>query len=334
MVTNTADSGLGSLRQAILEANSIPGPNTIEFHISPFDPGFEDVDSTLGGDAAPDAFVIQLLSPLPALNDPTGGTKIDGFTQTAFGGDTNPFGPEIVLDGHNLPDDFFLQSGLFLFSNSNQVMGLNIQQFPSIGIDVRRNNNWIAGNYIGTDATGTLARANGFGLSSVDSGISIGTFNDAANLNVVGTNGDSEADEAERNVISGNGKNGVVIQKGSGNVVAGNFIGSDATGTAALVNGANGGDGVRINFDASSNQIGTDGDGENDAVEANPEFVDRLNESFFLRHGGADATVLDDEARDLITGSAGSDWYFANLDEETKDKITDLNDEELAPFLG
>ena len=51
-----------------------------------------------GGDAAPDVWVIKPLSALPALSDASGGTTIDGRTQTTFGGDTNPFGPEVVLD--------------------------------------------------------------------------------------------------------------------------------------------------------------------------------------------------------------------------------------------
>ena len=53
---------------------------------------------------------------------------------------------------------------------------------------------------------------------------------------------------------------------------------------------------------------------------------DRLNGSYFL----TDAKVHDDGVRDLLTGSSGFDWFFANLslngdDSPTKDKITDLN---------
>ncbi len=38
-VTTTADSGTGSLRQAILDANANPGPHTIVFNIPDSDPG-------------------------------------------------------------------------------------------------------------------------------------------------------------------------------------------------------------------------------------------------------------------------------------------------------
>src|SRR5262245_13045823 len=58
---------------------------------------FEDVDSNLfGGDTAADVFVIRPSSPLPMLTDMTGGTWINALSQTGNGGDTNPFGPEIV----------------------------------------------------------------------------------------------------------------------------------------------------------------------------------------------------------------------------------------------
>src|SRR5437588_9977584 len=40
MVTNTADAGAGSLRQAIASANSHAGPDTIAFNIAPTDSGF------------------------------------------------------------------------------------------------------------------------------------------------------------------------------------------------------------------------------------------------------------------------------------------------------
>ena len=51
LVTNTLDSGLGSLRQAIIDANAATAPVTISFNIPATDPGFVDDDATLlGGD--------------------------------------------------------------------------------------------------------------------------------------------------------------------------------------------------------------------------------------------------------------------------------------------
>ncbi len=89
--------------------------------------------------------------------------------------------------------------------------------------------NRIAGNRIGTDATGTVAIPNGSGGVFIESG---------AQNNVVGTNGDGVSDALERNIISGNAQQGVYIA-GTGttnNTVAGNYIGTDITGTVAIAN--------------------------------------------------------------------------------------------------
>ncbi len=125
--------------------------------------------------------------------------------------------------------------------------------------DVGADWNVVAGNYIGTDVTGSQAMANGF------DGVAV-TF--GARFNRIGTNGDGVADTAERNVISGNAVFGVIVT-GAGttaNVVAGNYIGTDASGTAVVPNRT---DGVRISGGASSNRIGTDGNGIGDPGERN-----------------------------------------------------------------
>ncbi len=95
----------------------------------------------------------------------------------------------------------------------------------------------IAGNYIGTDATGTLALGNNVGILA-----DVGSSN-----NTIGG-----ATAAFRNVISGNLSNGVVIDSASSNVIEGNVIGTDYTGTANL---GNGGDGVLITSGATLNTI-------------------------------------------------------------------------------
>ena len=127
LVTNTLDSGLGSLRQAIIDANAATAPATISFNIPATDPGFVDDDATLpGGDPGPDVFVIKLLSSLPAINNPNYAITIDGTTQTAFGGDTNPFGPEIVLNGSLAGSS---ADGLDIYSANNTVEG---SQHPAV----------------------------------------------------------------------------------------------------------------------------------------------------------------------------------------------------------
>ncbi len=80
-VTNTADSGPGSLRDAITQANANPGPDEIHFSIPMSDPGF-----TASNPAGAQWWTITLSSPLPTITDPV---RILGFTQTSNVGDTN-----------------------------------------------------------------------------------------------------------------------------------------------------------------------------------------------------------------------------------------------------
>jgi Ca2+-binding RTX toxin-like protein len=54
---------------------------------------------------------------------------------------------------------------------------------------------------------------------------------------------------------------------------------------------------------------------------------ERLNGGFFLQKG---VNIFDDGARDVLTGSAGLDWFFFH---DSEDKATDLSDEEFAGVL-
>ena len=82
----------------------------------------------------------------------------------------------------------------------------------------------MAGNYIGTDATGTIALANR------GAGVGIG---DGARLNTIGG-----TTPAERNVISGNNDAGVSLLHSDtmSNTIAYNYIGTTASGTSGLGN--------------------------------------------------------------------------------------------------
>ena len=77
----------------------------------------------------------------------------------------------------------------------------------------------IQGNYIGVDATGSVSRPNHTGI----------LLSNSSNNVIGGTSA------ATRNVISGNETHGIEIF-GSGNVIQGNFIGTNAAGTAEIGN--------------------------------------------------------------------------------------------------
>ena len=59
----------------------------------------------------------------------------------------------------------------------------------------------------------------------------------------------------------------------------------------------------------------------------------RLNGDYFLVAEGNEANIIDDGAKDTLTGAAGLDWFFATLEEGVLDKITDLHDDEFADDL-
>lgn len=123
----------------------------------------------------------------------------------------------------------------------------------SVGIWISTNGNVISGNYIGTGATGTEDLGNGSGVYIFDGG----------NNTIGGTTG------GERNVISGNTNYGVAITgSGTNNTVSGNYIGINATSTAALANGH----GVYITAGAQSNTIGGAIAGERNVISGNANY--------------------------------------------------------------
>ncbi|MBI3118648.1 MAG: right-handed parallel beta-helix repeat-containing protein, partial [Candidatus Hydrogenedentes bacterium] len=194
-----------SLREAILAANNSGGANTIRFDVE--------------GAILP---AVQL----PALSDASGGTVIDG-------------GGVVLLDGSNLGGS---ANGLILSSANNALTGLTIIRFPGNGVRITgpgATGNSVLGCIIGSN--GVVSRANGLDGVRIDSGA-------AGNL-IGGPAGD------DRNVLSGNAGNGVQIMgAGSdGNVISNNYLGTDATGLAALANGAAG---VRISSGAAFNTVG------------------------------------------------------------------------------
>ncbi len=252
-VTNTQDAGPGSLRRAILDADAHAGHDRIAFAIP--------------GDGV---HTIALASALPTITQPV---ILDGTTQPGFAGS-----PLIELDGRGaganaaglritagnstvrgLAIDGFGRSGIELMgkggnvvvgndigtsaagdtalgnavagiaigpgSDNNLIGGNLIAGNGGDGVFIAGSSNVVQGNFLGTDVTGmtALPNRNGVFVDYTGGGNTIGGT-------AVGSG----------NLIAGNRASGVLLNATPGNVVQGNFLGTDISGTVALGNGANG----------------------------------------------------------------------------------------------
>ena len=142
-VTSTANSGAGTLRQAITDANASSGADTIVFNI----PGVG----------------LQTISPtsaLPAITDPV---TINGYTQSGAAANTAGTGSNavinIALDGTSAGAG---ANGLNFGAGSagSTVKGLAIGGFNGAGILTSVGGLTLAGNFIGTNAAGSTVSAN------------------------------------------------------------------------------------------------------------------------------------------------------------------------------
>ena len=164
---------------------------------------------------------INLSSPLPQI---TRSIDIDGGTANGM--------PLIEINGTNAG----AASGLFLAGGSDLsiISNLVINRFNGFGLNVNSTGASIFGCLIGTNSAGTAAAANSAGGIRVNGDqTSIGT--------------------AGRNVISGNGGDGISIVSG-GATIQGNFIGTNVAGSAAV---ANTGDGIKIDNNLRPVTIGS-----------------------------------------------------------------------------
>ena len=232
-----ASSPQGSFRQFLSNANTGTGPNPMRF--VPVVP----TNATDGG--GNNWWSLAVTNALPFLSG--GDTTVDGTAYSSVDGTSvinpNAAGPELEIDG---PGAILAMDGLTVTSANNTIRNLVIGGFTEVdraGVllwGVGATGSTIAGNYLGTTATGDGANGNRNGVR----------ITGGANNNTVG--GTAGADI---NVISGNLDNGVLLNgAGSdGNTVEGNFIGVDAAGTGALGNGQAG---VAIDAGAAGNLIG------------------------------------------------------------------------------
>ena len=256
VVTNTADSGYGSLRSALLTANATPGVNAISFQI----PG--------GG-----VQTINVMSPLPIITSPV---SIDGTTQPGYIGT-----PLIQLNGSATAPGV---NGLELEAGNSIVQGLAINSFGGSGVFIAGpGGNAVQKDYLGISPDGSTPAGNhyygvlinnsssnvvggGTGDGNVVSGNFMGgvylgfeqAFNNVVSGNLIGTNAAGNravgnlmngifvdyapSNRFTNNVVSGNYTNGIKLYgpDSVNEVLFRNLIGVSAQGNVAIPNGGKG----------------------------------------------------------------------------------------------
>jgi hypothetical protein len=288
LVTNTHDSGAGSLRQAITAANASSGKDNINFQIN-------------SGKQT-----IKPLTPLPEITDPV---ILDATTQPGFLGK-----PLVELDGSAGGAH---PAGLRISAGGSTVRGFVINRFGGAAIVLTGEGlNVVQGNYIGTDATGLAAAGNSHGVfieggsaqnlvggsgesarnvisGNKGDGVHVAQTGGVGNIvrgNYVGLSRDGAAalpnasagvrllatgnsvgggTDAEANVISGNAR-GVVIDgsAATGNWIRGNIIGLDPLEKKALGNTVAG-----VEISGPNNTVGGSVETDGNVISGNGDGV-------------------------------------------------------------
>jgi gliding motility-associated-like protein len=276
VVTNTLNSGVGSLFDAISKANSSAGS------------GF-DITFNIPG---PGPFLIAPTTALPNINRKA---NLDATTQPGY--ETSP---RIEINGGGI-----LNNGITVGNNGNTIKGFSITGFTNAGISINSDNNFVSGNYLGVKPDGITAAGNKYGVyvndysnynliggpsaalniisGNTDAGIYItgthagdnkiqhnyigtnpsgtGAIPNGQNgvwLNfttsvIIGADDDGINDALEKNVISGNTSDGITLFSSTSSKIVGNYIGTNATGTSVLKNGSHG---ISITNESSFNTVG------------------------------------------------------------------------------
>ncbi|HVS81721.1 MAG TPA: LamG-like jellyroll fold domain-containing protein [Pyrinomonadaceae bacterium] len=208
----------------------------------------------------------------------TGGLSLSGPPSTIKGlvinrfANSSGFGIKLLSNGHTVRGNFigtdptgtiarpngnggvFVEVGI----SGNTIGGATLAARNLIsgnsfdGIAINGPSNFVQGNFIGIDAGGTLD------LGNTRRGVSV----------VGATNTIGGTSALARNVISGNDENGILITGGSttGTIVQGNFIGTNALGTAAI---ANTDFGIEVDSGSTGNTIGGTLSGAGNLISGN-----------------------------------------------------------------
>ncbi len=242
VVTSVADSGAGTLCWCLENAAS---GTIITFDLAVFPPSN------------------------PATIRPASKLGVNSGNVTIDGSDAG-----VILDGSGLTEPAW---GLFIPSDGNTVMGMQIYRFPGAGISITGSHNVIGGDRSrgrGPVGQGNVISGNGGdgvdingGFGTASSNIVVGNFigTDLSGTKAFGNTGNGVfvpggasgnriggLDPRDRNIVSANGNNGITVNSGSANLILGNYVGTDVTGTIAL---GNHGHGVSLEIGAFNNVV-------------------------------------------------------------------------------
>ena len=251
-IVNTNDTGQGSLRQFLTNANALSNA------------GLAQSGRTAGIDNA--VFMLADGTARPGMNAGYASQFTGGVATIAPGSALPTISEPVILDGQTQPGWSSAPiielngtgagsgvHGLTITAGGSTVRGFAINRFTgsaAAGISISgTGGNTIQGNYIGTSSSGGSASANYQGI----------LINGTTGNLIGGTT------SSQRNVISGNTWRGIMLAGGtSGNNIRGNYIGVDASGDVRLLTQI----GVYLN-ESPNNTIGGTSAGEGNVVSGN-----------------------------------------------------------------
>jgi hypothetical protein len=344
VVTTTADSGPGSLRDAITVISADVNPDgSSKLSYTGSDPTRDEIDFAIstGLDPVTKVATIAPNGPLPPISN---AVVINGYSQPgakpnclsgpgALGvapAGASSYGDDamlkVQLDGEGAGD----ATGLSLQASNITVQGLVINRFTHWGIDIHAYNAVIAGDFIGTDVTGTTAYDSaGQHLGNGSAGIYVESSYDTIGGTAL----------AARNIISGTwapagsthpAGDGIYIEEdfpaNTGNVIEGNFIGTDHTGTTTVDSGGrslgNAGDGI-LTFAVKDTTVGGPTAGADNLISGNAVngvevewpfgITDDLVQGNFIGTDVTGTRITDGAGHPLDNGNAAM-WMNASYD--------------------
>ncbi|MFO0804034.1 MAG: LamG-like jellyroll fold domain-containing protein [Gemmataceae bacterium] len=274
----------------LYDLQTVGGPNVTYRIDAQGLPGIWSISGTPGAATASQSFagiaVLQFDSIPADLGNSGSGVQIEnGASNNTIGGGT--VGDRNIISGNS--------------GNGIQITGT-------------ASSNVVAGNYIGLDSTGTTRLANALNGVLLTSG---------THDNRIGTDGDGINDAGERNVISGNSNSSfnanINIVGSSYNTVAGNYIGLNAAGTAAIVNR---GRGIRVFSGSNFNRIGTDGSADDFNASERNVIAGHASYGIFIQSSD-DNAVAGNYVGLNAAGTAGiaNASYGINIDASQRTRI-------------